>query len=276
VHDGVWYYGTYTLDDLNGPCGNWCTLGPFVGFRYSTDFGLTWHETPHTPGAPIFGEPAKNAGRVKIGAPHFVDFGRNMQYSPDGKAYLVAHGANGPDGWANWIAGDAVFLLRVTPSIAAINDPAAYEFFAGFSDAGQPIWTGDFSAIKPLLAWQRQLGCVTVTYNAPLRRYLMCVCRPSDGFNSVGTYDTMILEAAALTGPWRLVHYLRAFGAEAYFLNILSKFISEDGSTAWLCYAANFAERVTGPRRTVHPSSPEGSRYGMCLHEFRLEVSYGN
>ncbi|GHU63186.1 hypothetical protein FACS1894123_05460 [Bacteroidia bacterium] len=30
---------------------------------------------------------------VKIGSPHFVDFGKNMEYSPDGKAYMVAHGA---------------------------------------------------------------------------------------------------------------------------------------------------------------------------------------
>ena len=25
VYGGVWYYGTYALDDLTGPCGNWCT-----------------------------------------------------------------------------------------------------------------------------------------------------------------------------------------------------------------------------------------------------------
>ena len=43
VHDGVWYYGTYCL----GPLGetqygddkfNWPWLGPFVGFRTSTDY----------------------------------------------------------------------------------------------------------------------------------------------------------------------------------------------------------------------------------------------
>jgi hypothetical protein len=42
MHKGVWYYGTYCLD----PAGqtkygdmtyNWPWLGPFVGFRYSTD-----------------------------------------------------------------------------------------------------------------------------------------------------------------------------------------------------------------------------------------------
>ena len=29
------------------------------------------------------------AHKVKLGAPHFVDFGRNSEHSPDGRAYLV-------------------------------------------------------------------------------------------------------------------------------------------------------------------------------------------
>jgi len=95
VHDGVWYYGTYTLDDIDGACGNWCTLGPFVGFRTSTDYGRTWAETPHTPGSPLFGESALNGERVRVGAPHVVDFGCNLEHSPDGNAYLLAHGLEG-------------------------------------------------------------------------------------------------------------------------------------------------------------------------------------
>ena len=78
-HDGINY--------------NWPWLGPFVGFRYSTDFGKTWTQTPCTPAKPLFGETALQGEPVKIGSPHFVDFGKNMEHSPDGKAYLVAHGA---------------------------------------------------------------------------------------------------------------------------------------------------------------------------------------
>ncbi len=63
--------------------------------------------------ARVAGEP------VKIGSPHFVDFGRNMEHSPDGKAYLVAHGAsdgvNRRFGYNSWITGDEIYLLRVTP-----------------------------------------------------------------------------------------------------------------------------------------------------------------
>jgi hypothetical protein len=131
VYNGVWYYGTYCLDpsgciEQNGIKYNWPWLGPFVGFRYSKDLGKTWTQTPLTPDKPLFGENCINGNPVKIGAPHFVDFGRNMEHSPDGKAYLVAHGAS--DGtnrrfaYNSWITGDNVYLIRVTPSIENMND----------------------------------------------------------------------------------------------------------------------------------------------------------
>src|SRR5580700_2864612 len=41
VHDGIWYYGTYCLDQKD-PHLNWDVLGPFVGFRISRDFGVSW------------------------------------------------------------------------------------------------------------------------------------------------------------------------------------------------------------------------------------------
>ena len=76
---------------------NWPWLGPFVGFRYSTDLGKTWTQTPVHAGKAAVRRNGLNGEPVKIGAPHFVDFGKNMEHSPDGKAYLVAHGAARPD-----------------------------------------------------------------------------------------------------------------------------------------------------------------------------------
>jgi hypothetical protein len=266
VHGGVWYYGTYALDDIDGACGNWCTLGPFVGFRTSTDGGHTWTETPHTPAAPLFSESGMGPARVRIGAPHVVDFGRDLGNSPDGQAYLIAHGASGPDGWANWIAGDAIYLLRVTPSVSTMNDAGAYEHFAGHGPDGQPRWAHHVADIQPLPHWDRHLGCVTATYNAPLGRYLMCVSRPSDGYESMAAYDTLLLEADLLSGPWRLLHYLKSFGRQAYFVNIPSKFIADDGLRMWLCYSANFSAHAG----LAQESSPRGSRYALCLQELTL------
>ena len=119
MHDGVWYYGTYCLDKsgrtaADGRPLNWDILGPFVGFRMSRDGGRTWEETPHSPARPLFGESGKNGGKIRMGAPHVVDFGRNMQHSPDGKAYLVGHGAERTDAELAWIRGDQAYLCRAT------------------------------------------------------------------------------------------------------------------------------------------------------------------
>lgn len=274
VYNGVWYYGTYCLDP-NGRTQygddiiNWPWIGPFVGFRHSSDYGHRWTVCPHTPAKPLFGETGKNGYPVKIGAPHFVDFGKNMEHSPDGKAYLVAHGADINDAkwrfWnASWITGDQVYLIRVTPSIENINDASKYEFYGGKDVSGEPIWTNDFEKIKPLLEWNNNMGCVTITYNAPLKKYLMCV---TDGGNTVSKMNTYILESDKIDGDWKIVNYMKDFGEQAYFVNIPSKFISKDGKQMWLLYSGNFS---AGWQGQVFEPAPPGSHYGMCFQKIQL------
>lgn len=272
VYNSIWYYGTYCLMDSDGDPAkglNWDILGPFVGFRYSADFGRTWAETPHTPANPLFNEPRKISGPVRFGAPHFVDFGRNMQYSPDGFAYLVAHGASDNDpnprpANASWITGDQIYLARVKPAIDSINDAAKYQFYGGRDTAGKALWTRDFAQMRPLIDWNNNCGSVTMTYDPPMKKYLMCV---TDGGNTISKFNTYILESDGVSGPWRLVVYMKNFGEQAYFVNILSKFISEDGRTVWLCYSANF---TNGYLHTNYRADPPGGGYGMTLQEVRL------
>ncbi len=268
VYNGVWYYGTYCLLD-GGNQLNWDVLGPFVGFRWSENYGKSWTQTPCTPSHPLFGEQSLHHEPIRIGSPHFVDFGRDMEYSPDGYAYLVAHGASqGPQGrrkaYDSWITGDEIYLIRVKPSIADMNDISKYQFFAGYDKAGSAIWSEDFKKIHPIAKWMNHMGCVTMTYDAPLKRYLMCV---TDGGTTLSMFNTYILESQDITGPWRLVTYMEHFGQQGYFVNVPSKFISPDGKTFWLCYAANFSGGEDGvPFR----SNPSGSRYGMCLQKAKL------
>ena len=273
VYNGVWFYGTYCLHPNgsvphDGMNYNWPWLGPFVGFRYSTNFGATWVQTPCTPAHPLFGESALHGEPVKIGSPHFVDFGRNLEHSPDGKAYLVAHGASDAKdrrfAYDSWITGDEVYLLRVKPTIQDMNDPGRYEFCAGTTPQGRASWSSAFKRINPVAAWRDHMGCVTMTYDAPLNKYLMCV---TDGGNTVSYFDTYVLESDHIAGPWKLVTYLKHFGEQAYFVNVPSKFISSDGRTLWLCYAANFSQGWNGVR---FQSRPPGSRYGLCLQEIKL------
>jgi hypothetical protein len=295
VHDGIWYYGTYCL----GPDGstehrdftwNWPYLGPMPGFQISWDLGKTWEPSPHTAGDPLFPEPKKFLGPVKMGAPHFVDFGKNMEHSPDGKAYLLGMGAEKNDpkprpclklaagGGAeiqdcdedfhhanlSWVTADQVYLARVKPSPETINDLKSYEFFAGYNRKGEPRWTRKFRKIKPLIEWNNHMGCVTATYVPGLKKYLMCI---TDGWPTVSKMTSYILEADQITGPWRMAVYMKDFGEQAYFLNFPSKFISKDRKTLWLCYSANFSR---GWNDVKLEFNPPGGRYGLCLHEVRL------
>jgi hypothetical protein len=164
----------------------------------------------------------------------------------------------------SWISADQTYLARVKPSPETINDIKAYEFFAGHDSNGQPVWTSDYSKIKPLLEWNNHMGCVTATYVPGLRKYLMCV---TDGWPTVAKMDSYILEADTITGPWRMVTYLKDFGEQAYFLNFPSKFISADGKSLWLCYSANFSPGWNGAELKFNPP---GGRYGLCLHEVKL------
>jgi len=274
IYNGVWYYGTYCLDPAGvtpygGMMINWPWMGPFVGFRISKDYGRTWVETPHTPARSLFSETGKFGFPVKIGSPHFVDFGRNMQYSPDGKAYMVAHGADTTDlKWRfwndSWITGDQIYLLRVVPSVENINDPSKYEYYAGKDVSGKPLWTNDFKKIKPLIEWNNNMGCVTMTYDAPLKKYLMCI---TDGGNTCAKMHTYILESENITGDWKLVSYMKDFGEQAYFVNIPSKFISRDGKTMWLLYSTNFAPDWNGMK--ILPNPP-GGHYGMVFQKVEL------
>ena len=270
-YNGVWYYGTYCLDpDGTVKYGNisvnWPWLGPFVGFRISTDNGLTWTPCPHSPENNLFGECGKYGYPVKIGSPHFVDFGKNMQYSPDGKAYMVAHGADinddKPRFWnLSWINGDQIYLLRVTPSPENMNDASKWEFYAGKDDKGNSIWSHDFKQIKPLLEWNNNMGCVTITYNLYLKKYLMCV---TDGGNTVSKMNTYLLESDSLDGEWHILTYMKNFGEQAYFVNIPSKFIEKDGETMWLLYSGNWAPDWNNEHIN---QNPPGSHYGLVLQK---------
>jgi hypothetical protein len=260
VYDNVWYYGTYCLtNSKTSACNNvgWTEMGPFVGFRVSTDFGKTWEECPHAPAQPLFNE-NPSVQKVRIGSPHFVDFGKNMENSPDGYAYLVAGGSE-ENSCNNWIQADNVYLLRVKPQLKNMNNAGAYEFFCGMKN-GKAQWSSRIGDMKPLLSWKEQLGCVTVSYNPFIKKYLMCITRGNNE-DSV-KYRSMILISDRLVSDWKILAYWNGFGPVGYFLNFPTKFMTPD--SMWLSYSANWDNKnIAG--------NPAGSHYSFSLHEIILE-----
>lgn len=281
-YDGTWYYGSSLFYNQTQPgaepCGGtglegwgpiYCTIGPLVGYDVSTDGGESWQPSPETPGDPLFGESIANGNRVKLGALHWVDLGRNQRYAGDaagttaGYAYAVTQGGGGPTSQDSWLNADYLYLVRVKPSPATMNDAGDWEFYAGTASNGRPVWSHHLAGIEPLLAWPGgHLGAPSISYDAPLNRYLLWTSAPSDGVNTNGTYDSMLLESSRLTGPYRLVQYLADFGPEAYQLSTTTKFMSADGLTMWLTGDVVYDD-------SVHPD-PSGGFYGLTFREITL------
>jgi hypothetical protein len=288
MYNDIWYYSTYLLTwtDPDAPqdMPDWGVLEPWVGFRHSSDKGLTW-TNPTDSAVPLL-EPHHNAGKggkeIMIGAPHFVDFGKNMQHAPvdsgTGRkfAYMVAHGADPGIQIAahnSWIQGDNIYLIRIlmpdgtnaTENTAYLNTHTNWQYFARngeWMNWDKNNLAGVYSNIQAIAHWSQRLGNVSMTYNAALGKYLMVMSRVVTGNKDI--MDGMLLEADAITGPFRLVQYLPSFGTRAYFLNIPSKFISADGLTMWLGFSANYWWHTS-------PSFP-GATYAWCLREFKLST----
>jgi hypothetical protein len=144
-----------------------------------------------------------------------------------------------------------------------MNDPNAYEFFGGHDAKGTPIWTNDIKQLKPLFEWNNHMGCVTMTYNAPLKKYLVWVTDTRGPQNECsGAFDSYLLESSQITGPWKMVVYLRHFGDQAYFINSPSRFTSADGQTMWICFSGQYEAKSK--------CNMAGSSYALCLREIRL------
>ena len=295
MYNDIWYYGTYLLEQddrsLFVPNADWPVLQPFVGFRLSSDFGETWYDQT-SPLEPLLENAHDkwvrahgvdfNPHEVMIGAPHFVDFGKNLQYAPtDGPtgrkwAYMVAHGADAGSTLAHnsWISGDNIYLVRILMPEGTdleaneryVNNPANWQYLS--RDGSYRPWNRDnlqevYDNIRPIVDATGYLGNVGLTYNAPLGKFFMTLSRvdPTDR----NSFDALILESDAIDGRYRVVQYLKGFAAVSYFLNIPSRFISSDGRTMWLSYSSNYHYK-NNPQPTIG-----GSQYSLCLTEFALD-----
>ena len=121
--------------------------------------------------------------------------------------------------------------------------PAASSLSSASGGRGAPsveCWTGDVRKAKPILEWEGRVGTVTATYHPVqsladpppphthtfttcgreqvMRRYLFAITTPTVLPSTVGPYDTWVLEATSLTGPFKLVSYMPRFGQQACVL----------------------------------------------------------
>jgi hypothetical protein len=204
---------------------------PLTEIRYSLDgTGLNWtspRREMKSYSDNIFGETAFNNSKVKFGAPHAVDFGQENGFSPDGRLYIIGHGAETPESHQSWMQGDSAYMARTAgaPSPATINDVEQWQFWDG---ADWAPGAAGVAAAKPLFVWPGKTGVVTMSWHNVLQKYIIVISTPSAGCSTVGNFDTYFLESDAMTGPFSYVSYLSAFGPEAYFVHVPTKFMGAE------------------------------------------------
>lgn len=171
--------------------------------------------------------------------------------------------------------GNAVFMARVAPTVAAINDRSQWEFYAGGNGDNAKWVAGDVTKASPLVEFVNHTGSTTMTYFAGLKKYIMTVCTTSvypvlDG----GHFDTYFLESDSITGPWKYVTYMKSFGPQVYFANHVSKFTAKQANMtsktfeSFLMFSANY-----DPGGAHTPQQLPNAAYHMNLQQTRFTLS---
>jgi len=177
---------------------------------------------------------------------------------------------------------DQIYLLRVKLSPASANLASAYQYFSGHAPGvSTPQWSSSLDDAVPLIDWPRHTGTTNVVWLPEVRRFLMFVTTPTNGTGAgAGVYDSWIAEAEVLTGPWRLVKYMSAFGPQGYFLNAPSAFLrggdAGDNATSasgWLWYSAKWSLPAGSKIDPPFCAADMHNCYGSELGEFTLALT---
>lgn len=203
----------------------------FARLYRSEDRGATWQEQPV--------EFSRKSGDF-VGADHgffslaFVQFGRGYAGARDEFVYLYATEIIDPSHWHMQKPGK-ITLLRVPKDRLA--EKAAYRFFGGLDARGQPSWTADITARKPV--WEDAVNGthrIAASYNAGLKRY----------FLSTMTVDRLgwaaIYEALEPWGPWRTVLFEKnpeRWGRKVITFTFSNKWASADGREFVIVHTKN-------------------------------------
>ncbi|MEE8429265.1 MAG: hypothetical protein V3S33_07175 [Gammaproteobacteria bacterium] len=165
----------------------------------------------------------------------FLNFGKNYIGSRDGFVYMYSH-----DGPSAYIAADTMVLTRVSKD--QITNRAAYEFFRGVNDNGDPLWTSDINQREAVFSNPANCLRSGITFNAGIGRYLWWQQIPSgsQGVDTRFSGGFGIYDAPEPWGPWTTVYFTESWdvgpGENASFP---TKWMSADGKTLHLVFSGN-------------------------------------
>ena len=174
---------------------------------------------------------------VSFGCPTFLQYGKNYAGARDEYVYIYSN-----DDATAYKNTDRFVLARVPKDM--LKDWRRYDYFAGLTDAGIPRWTDDIRKREAVFVNPGKCYRSGITYNKRLKRYIWCQTiqlSPSKEYNGPRFKGGMgIFESQHPWGPWKTVFYTRDWDiGPGETSSIPSKWISEDGKTAWLLFSGD-------------------------------------
>lgn len=231
----------------------------FISFELwrSDNLGSTWHPTGVKFVTRDGDYPPGDGGMF---APAFCQFGRGYAGARDDYLYIYAPDIIDPSHWRVRVPG-RINLLRVPR--AEIESKPAYEFYAGNGAGGEPRWTRDIGARRPVWRDERQgTHRIAVSYNPALKRYLLTtIAIDRSGWMSI--YD-----APEPWGPWTHVHTELnpdRWGTLTICFTFVNKWLSADGRDFVLVHTKNDRWATIEGRFELKPGAPPGQAAGMAL-----------
>jgi len=166
-----------------------------------------------------------------FGYPTFLNFGKNYAGARDRYVYVYSH-----DSDSAYERADRMVLARVDKQ--RLRDREAYEFFVNLDGNGQPVWTRDVSQRGTVFDGEKSCYRSSVSYNAPLRRYIWS--QTGSGNDTRFDGGLAIYDAPEPWGPWTTVFRTDRWdvgpGETSCFP---TKWMSADGKTLHLVFSGD-------------------------------------
>lgn len=185
---------------------------------------------------------------TSFGCPTFLNFGRNYAGARDEYVYVYSH-----DSDSAYEPADRMVLARVKADRIARRH--AYEFFQQRDAAGQAVWTSDIQRRGAVFEHAARCYRSSVTYNAPIKRYLWCQTLPGNDprfEGGLGIYD-----APAPWGPWTTAFYTERWDVGPGETSSLpTRWMSADGRTVHLLFSGDDSFSVRRATLKLHAPPP--------------------
>ena len=121
---------------------------------------------------------------------------------------------------------------------ASIRDKAAYRYFAGLDDSGQPRWSDSADARAGVFEHPGRVYRSGITYNASLERYLWCQIIPGSDTRFSGGFG--VYDAPEPWGPWTRVYFTEQWDVgPGETCSFPTKWISSDGKTIHMVFSGD-------------------------------------